>query len=205
MTNLAARSSPARTVGMLLVAATLATGCDDRDSIAERRAPKGVEVILDDHDHASHADATDAFADGVPGVAWTAPAGWRRVPSDNPTRLAVFTIDGVPDAEVVVTRFPGTVGGELANVNRWRGQIGLGAVDGATLAQHVEREAIPGYSVYVVSATNNGAALVAAGLEEAARGRTWFVKATGPEAAVDRLREDVRAFVRSFRALPEGE
>ncbi|TMB35869.1 MAG: hypothetical protein E6J61_01015, partial [Deltaproteobacteria bacterium] len=36
--------------------------------------------------------------------------------------------------EVSLTVLPGMAGGDLANVNRWRGQLGLSAIDDAAIA-----------------------------------------------------------------------
>lgn len=57
---------------------------------------------------------------------WKAPAGWEEQPAGNMV-LGSFSIpgkDGSP-ADVTVTSFPGDVGGEASNVDRWRRQVGL--------------------------------------------------------------------------------
>ena len=45
-------------------------------------------------------------------------------------RLGNFVVPGPGDkkAEVTITSFPGDVGGTLANVNRWRHEVGLGDI-----------------------------------------------------------------------------
>ena len=45
-------------------------------------------------------------------------------------RRATFLVKGADgqSAEIAVSVFPGDVGGLMANINRWRGQIGLGPV-----------------------------------------------------------------------------
>ena len=54
------------------------------------------------------------------------PAGWSVGP-ENSMRKATWIVSGPSGskAEIAVTVFPGSVGGLTANVNRWRGQIGL--------------------------------------------------------------------------------
>lgn len=183
--------------------------CERDDAIVERRAPKGVEIILAEadplaHDHEGAHGASDNAVSNR-GVEWDMPVGWREAPTDNPTRIAVFTIDDAPGVEVVVTRFPGDVGGALANVNRWRAQIDLVPIDEDALEAHLDRLSVPGFNAYVFGATNAGRGLVAVGIEEPRRTRTWFVKATSTEQSLDRAREGVLAFVRSFRVLPENE
>jgi hypothetical protein len=207
MKRAAERTSIPSSATFLVAIAVSLCACDRGDAISERRAPKGVEVILSDiepdaHDHAHDPDSHASVAEGIE---WDIPSGWREAPNDNPTRIAVFALDDAPDVEVVVTRFPGDVGGPLANVNRWRAQMGLGPIDDASLAAHVEQVSVPGFNAYVYGATNAGRGLVAAGLEEPSRSQTWFVKATSTERSFDRARESVLAFVRSFRVRPESE
>src|SRR5262249_55552958 len=55
----------------------------------------------------------------------TAPAGWREI-EHRPEQLALYRTGADDDpVEVSVTGFPGAAGGAVANVNRWRGQLGL--------------------------------------------------------------------------------
>lgn len=59
-------------------------------------------------------------------IAFRAPDGW--TPAEgNALRLASFTIEkqGSPPADFSIIAFPGDTGGVVANVNRWRRQIGL--------------------------------------------------------------------------------
>lgn len=60
---------------------------------------------------------------------WKAPEGWQQQPAGQMV-LGSFSIPGADGgkANMTITSFPGDVGGELANVNRWRAQIGLGRV-----------------------------------------------------------------------------
>lgn len=140
------------------------------------------------------------------GARWTLPHGWREVAPGSPARLAVFEFDDESGVvSVVLTRFPGDVGGVLANVNRWRTQIGLAPVAEGDLPGIVERFEPPGFRAYAVTLVNEDRATVAVGLEEPALARTWFVKADAPSAASQRVRESVLAFARSFVAQKESD
>jgi hypothetical protein len=74
------------------------------------------------------ADAAPVPVNSVP-LHWTAPASWQEVPPTS-VRLGNFLVAGPggKKAEVTITSFPGEVGGALANVNRWRGEVGLGEI-----------------------------------------------------------------------------
>jgi hypothetical protein len=123
---------------------------------------------------------------------WTLPAGWTESEGGQ-MRFATLkpppSVKGKIDASVVV--LPGPAGGELANVNRWRGQIGLGAIDEAALAaaRKVIRTKAGPLRVYDFTSDGKPRSRLVAGLTEAA-GNTWFVKLTGDAEAVGAARED---------------
>ena len=101
--------------------------------------------------------------------------------------------------EVSVTVFPGPAGGELANVNRWRNQIGLPPVDEAALAKDRKALKSPAGSLAVFDYTGEGkektrmvAAILFAG------GNSWFVKMVGDAGPVAASRAD---FVRLLESL----
>ncbi len=102
--------------------------------------------------------------------------------------------------DVSVTVLPGEAGGELANVNRWRGQIGLPAMDAAALAAAREPLRTKAGTVSVYDFTNDAGAKsrVVAGLA-VVDGNTWFVKMTGDAAAVAAARPDFLRIVESLR------
>ncbi len=63
------------------------------------------------------------------GLRWTAPAGWKELAGSG-MRVASFELPKTAGkAEVTVVALPGDVGGELANVNRWRGQLALPPIE----------------------------------------------------------------------------
>src|SRR5262252_7695326 len=89
------------------------------------------------------ADASPA----PPSLKWTLPAGWEEV-SPGEMRVASFRIKGPEgkQADVSIVPLPGTAGGVSANVNRWRGQLGLSPLteeDLSRTAQPVEIAGMP--------------------------------------------------------------
>ena len=63
-------------------------------------------------------------------LTWTVPTGWDEKPASR-MRLGQFVVRGTNEtkAELAVMAFPGDVGGELMNVNRWRGEVGLEPIE----------------------------------------------------------------------------
>jgi hypothetical protein len=115
-------------------------------------------------------------------------------------RYATFTapVPGKLDASVVV--LPGPAGGELANVNRWRGQIGLPPLDEAGLAaaRKVLKARAGPLKVYDFTSDGKPGSRLVAALAEAG-GNTWFVKMTGDADAVGAARSDFMKLLGSLR------
>ncbi len=135
---------------------------------------------------------------------WTAPAGWQSKPA-SAMRKATYTVagDGGASAELSITAFPGDVGGELANVNRWRGQLGLAPLADAELAGAVTRLTANSLKVAMVDLSGAGAdqqpqRLLGAMVPYA--GATWFFKFTGPPALLGKEKASFLAFVQSLQA-----
>jgi hypothetical protein len=107
-------------------------------------------------------------------------------------------VKGAVDASVVV--LPGPAGGELANVNRWRGQIGLEPLDEAALAAARKTLTTKAGPLKVYDFTSGGASgkRLVAGLTEI-EGNTWFVKLTGDAGAVGAARDDFMKLLGSLR------
>ena len=209
------RTKLLRSVASVLLASLLVftSGCGERE-IAERELPKGIERIADTQGDANGSSSEqagpsvgEAGSGGDP--RWSVPESWRRVEEEAPMRFATFVTDHPEGrAKVLVSRFTGEVGGELANVNRWRKQLGLGPIDHEQLDATVSRFGESGRSGYRVRIRGGGSILIAAGLHEAERNRTWFVKSVVSTPTVaDRLEQEMVAFASSIgrEAQPEAE
>lgn len=147
------------------------------------------------------ADTAVATASG-PGLTWIAPAHWTAKPG-SAMRKGSYTIKaaGVEgEADLSITAFPGDVGGELANVNRWRGQVQLPPIGQAELAaatQHIDRH---GLHVTVVDLTGSGAnAQNMLGAIVPLNGSTWFFKLLGPAAIVAKEKAAFTSFLETIK------
>jgi len=113
------------------------------------------------------------------------PAGWSVGP-ENAMRKATWIVAG-PDgtkAEIAVNVFPGNVGGQTANVNRWRGQIGLPPVSGEEIAAAAKSVKVGGRdSKRFVMTSADGKSSIDA-VMTSKDGAIWFFKMSGDAAAV---------------------
>ena len=111
--------------------------------------------------------------------------------------VARFTLPdrGAAKAEVLVSVFGNDTGGTLANVNRWRREIGLSDVDAAGLSQLVSPLDPADAEKKLIDLTNNNRRLIAAIVPR--DGRYWFYKLRGESDAVSPEREAFVAFAKS--------
>ena len=115
-------------------------------------------------------------------------------------RLATFTPPGALKTEATVVALPSGSGSELANVNRWRGQIGLPATDDAGMAASrttLATKAGPATIYDLTSAGANRTRLIAAAVENG--GTTWFFKLIGDAAATESARPAFLALVKGVQ------
>ena len=133
------------------------------------------------------------------GLVWTAPPDWKLQPAA-PMRKASYAVSGPEgSADLSVTAFPGDVGGELANINRWRGQVGYSPLTADTLDQSVDRSEINGLHVAVVDLTDAQKPKGTLGAIVPYGGGVWFFKLTGPTALVSRQKAAFLAFLKTVK------
>ena len=137
-------------------------------------------------------------AAGDGSVTWTLPAGWA-VATGNSARYATLAVTGQDGSvgEIAISHFPGDVGGDLANVNRWRGQIGLEPIDEAALATSVSKVIAGPKTMQIVDATGPQTRCAAGWVKHG--GETWFFKFTGPDALVGAEKAKFTAYLESIR------
>jgi len=134
---------------------------------------------------------------------WEVPAGWQEVP---PTEmlLAKFLPGGNDGkTEVTVSAFPGDAGGLLANVNRWRGQVGLAPIDQAEMEKQITSLDVMGGKAMLVDVSGQsaraGSKARLIGVIVPREGQTWFYKLIGDPAVAQREKDSLIKFVQSVR------
>lgn len=130
--------------------------------------------------------STPVATAGGASLEWAAPAQWEAGPS-SAMRRGSYVVRGEGDAkaDMAITAFPGNVGGELANLNRWRGQINLPPITQGEFEQNVQRIERNGLKMVVVdiAGTGSGAQRILGAMVPNGSS-TWFFKMQGPDALV---------------------
>ncbi|MGE9292043.1 MAG: hypothetical protein ACQKBW_00385 [Puniceicoccales bacterium] len=217
------------TAGALLSLALLFSGCSD-EQVTTTRIPKEERPAMPSMMPAAQSTAPGGTAatapaastapgsgpsmgmTALPGMAeqaaafdtptWDAPADWEAQPLGT-MRKGSWKVPGPngTSAEVSVLVFPGNVGGDLANVNRWAGQVGLGAMPQARLdeerAKHSFTTASGEQGFYVHLDGPTGQSIAGAIITHG--GASWFFKMMGDTALVQAQTPAFLAFVRSVR------
>ena len=138
---------------------------------------------------------------GGPGLTWTAPPHWKAKPG-SAIRKGSYAVTGEGgEADLAISAFPGDVGGDLANLNRWRGQIQLPPVSEAEFEAAVQRIESNGLRMTVADLVGTGAnAQRILGAMIPYGGATWFVKLIGPDALVAKEKPAFMAFLNTIQA-----
>jgi len=135
-------------------------------------------------------------------LTWTAPGDWQAKDLGQ-MRKGSFTVTGADGAiaDLSITAFPGAVGGELANINRWRGQVSLDPIDAAGLPAAATRVTAGDLTFTVVDLAGSGdqpkrilGAMVPFGQA------MWFFKLMGPDALVTAAKPAFLAFLQTVKA-----
>jgi hypothetical protein len=135
-------------------------------------------------------------------VRWTLPAGWQQKPADG-FRLGSFAIHGqkAGNADVAITSFPGSVGTELSNVNRWRGELALAPLEPGDLAS--EPVAVDSIQGKLYDLAGASARTVVAVIQR--NGNSWFIKLRGDPATVAEAKPAFLEFLKSIHFDGNGD
>ncbi|MBC2593384.1 hypothetical protein H5P28_03835 [Ruficoccus amylovorans] len=206
------------TAGALLSLALLLSGCSD-EQVTTYRVPKEERPDLTATVPAATPASTSPGQPGMsgpamtemPGLAaqtsgfqapqWSAPADWQAQPLGSMRKGSWTVSTGSGSAEISVLAFPGNVGGDLANINRWANQVGLGAMSPAQLdserAAHTFTIASGEQGFYVHLDGPSGQSIAGAIITHG--GASWFYKMMGDTATVQAQTPAFLEFVRSSR------
>ncbi|MBC2605376.1 hypothetical protein [Pelagicoccus albus] len=145
-------------------------------------------------------------------LVFSTPQGWT-VSEGNSMRIASLAIikEGFPAADFSITSFPGDTGGLVANVNRWRRQIGLADWNASQVEAAATRMTNPSGLEFTMfelksDSENDGNAdketILVAIMEM--EGRSWFFKLRGDALLLDIQMDKFKYLLQSVRFSHEG-
>ncbi|MFV2065448.1 MAG: hypothetical protein ACC645_00600 [Pirellulales bacterium] len=146
-------------------------------------------------------DAPSKPAKG-PTLTYDAPKTWTPGKVGGMRKAAFQVTDGEKQAEVTVIDLAAAAGDLLPNVNRWRGQIELGAMTQAEMDAELSPMAIDGRAgnyVRLVGPESAKPREAILGVILVDGGQSWFFKMKGSAELVERERDNFESFVRSIK------
>jgi hypothetical protein len=178
------------------------TGCGDSNVKVYRvvKEEAGNPVVAPGQLPAGH----PAVSAAQPRLTWETPAGWTEGKAGD-FRLASFTIKGQngKQADLSVIPLPGVAGGDFANVNRWRGQLGLEAVTAEELKKLAVGVEIAGQpaDLYDISGKTAGSdePTRILGAIQHREGTAWFFKMTGDDQLVAQQKPTLIEFLKTLK------
>jgi hypothetical protein len=143
-----------------------------------------------------------------PKLTYKTPAGWTEADPGS-VRVASFKVsqDG-KQADVSIIPLSGDAGGDAANVNRWRGQVGLEPASEEDLKKLVEAVEVAGQpaELFDMAGKNPGSgdAMRVLGVIQHRDGTAWFFKMTGEDALVRSQKPTLIDFLKSVKFEASG-
>jgi hypothetical protein len=127
---------------------------------------------------------------GQGALKWKLPQGWTEAPGTGMRVATLAPPAALGKAEVPVTVLAAPAGGELANVNRWRGQLNLPPIDEQALKASRRTVASKAGQVIVHDFTSDGAvkSRMVVGMVTTTDGQIWFLKLQGEAGPVEKAK-----------------
>jgi hypothetical protein len=165
------------------------------DTIKTYVVPKEAPAAAAAPAQSSAMPASDIPVNAAP-VHWTTPSTWKEL-SPTSIRIGNFAIAGEDGqkAEAAIFSFPGQVGTEVDNVNRWRGEVKLPPIDANKItSEKVAVDSSDG-KLYEIIGPSDG--IVVATIPR--DGAMWFIKMQGNNDVVKDAEPVFRDFLQSIR------
>lgn len=159
---------------------------------------------------ASQDGSADATSQASRQIRWESPDGWQTRPLTQFINRGYYLLPGPPEArpELTISAYPGAAGGLDANINRWRGQLGLEPLDREALAAELETIEVSGMELVLCDFTGNapdGAPSRTIGAVIEFPDETWFFKLTGNPDVLTVSHPTFDAFLRTLQLVGGGE
>lgn len=175
----------------------LVAACSDEPSVQKYRVSKTPVPQSNLPVSAGNAEATDT---GLP-YTWVVPTGWE-LGKTSSMRQASYNVP-LSNGEVgdfSLVQLGGGAGGTMANINRWRGQVGLEPASPEELAEvahlHTTGQGEQYLHITLINESNPAAAIAAAIFEQP--GFVLFAKMNASSSGIQEAQESFEAFCNSI-------
>ena len=176
----------------LIVLLFLFYACDNKQHINTYKLSKNVLPVIDDS-NINNSDKNIPFS-------WNVPESWDEK-NKSSMRLASFSASYVGGlADISITSFSGQGGGILANVNRWRRQLGLNpsSLNQINNSIVIKKSGLGNYKlIKIINEQEPSSAFLCSIIQ--VKNSTVFVKMNASVHGIAQLQEEFIAFCSSFK------
>lgn len=167
------------------------------DKLRLSLAPAEIEAQPGGED-GSQMVAQPSIGDAAGGLVWQMPEAWSQT-APRSMRVVTFRPHANPQTECWISSWAGEVGGVMANITRWRAQVGMAPLTTNQVAALPKISVLGGEAMILdaLPSGEGGQALLA--LLSYVDGQSTFVKMIGPKNEVEAEREHFMDLCRSLR------
>lgn len=174
-------------IGVVLLAMSL-NSCKERtitETWIEKESPKPIAAVPEAPMEIS--------------LQWTVPTTWKEV-TPSSMRVASFLFKEYPAVtlDMSVVRLSGDGGGQLANVNRWRGQLQLNSITEEQLRKEAVIWEVDHHPLMMTDYTGPNKIRMLAAIYTLDQ-ESWYFKMTGNTEVVEQAKPSFIEFVKSIR------
>ncbi len=156
--------------------------------------PAGMPPMAGPHAGPARSAPVAAKDEPASDIKFEKPADWIQVRPKTFTIAAFEVIDGKKQLSVTISRAGGS---KVANVNRWRGQLGIGPLADEEVAKSLQKITVGSRTGELVEMKNDAQSLIAVMIEDGEQ--TVFVKMMGDSELATKERQNFDAFAKSLR------
>lgn len=132
-------------------------------------------------------------------ISYVVPEGWDDLPASGMRRASLTVGIGDKKAEITVIPLGGQAGDWLSNVDRWRGQIGLGPTTEDDLAKETKTVDVGGIPSKYVELIGEQQGKTILGVMTVKDDVSWFFKFQGPSSIAADEKEHFEQFIQSTK------
>eukprot|EP01047_Picozoa_sp_COSAG01_P014976 COSAG01_NODE_740_length_13891_cov_35.573013_13_plen_204_part_00 len=186
---------------LICIFALLNTACQN-SHYTKRNIPKENSKVLRINIKKAHLDDNHQHKDCC-NLKWHAAKTWKKLENSSFSKGKYLLSGG---SQLSISSFPGSAGGLLANINRWRQQLSLAPIKITELANYCDTftTSFTSFTTVTLDATRHKTAPTNNNFLYAAifnfNNETWFIKVTGSKKNIINHMSDIHNFLKSIKA-----
>ena len=192
-------AKPVLKIGLVAIVALGMAGCNKDENVrvysVAKESSKPQSMMT-----AAQSDKPDLPVNSSP-ISWTTPTDWKEL-APTSIRIGNFKVPGKDgkQAQVAITSFPGSVGTELDNWNRWRRELKLPETDEKEIKSEGGKVGDNSAKLYDIAGDDSRTVVAVVQRD----GASWFFKLNGDKETVASARNTFLDFLKTIKFTEGG-